>query len=62
MIKQSVNFFKQAEKTENNKNNYSANESMAKEFPNILRKVFSSVDLWNIQRNGKSAMQRRSFY
>ncbi len=59
MIKLSINFFKQTIKTEINKNNGNANTSKEEDFPNTGSRIFSSADLWNIQRNGKSAIQRR---
>lgn len=59
MIKLSINFFKQTVKTEINKNNGNANASIMEDFQNAGNKIFSAADLWNIQRKGRSAIQRR---
>ncbi len=58
MIKLSINFFKQTEKEETKITATVAKDTMLKDFSNTGSKIFSSADLWNIQRKAKNNTQR----
>ncbi|MEP7165577.1 MAG: hypothetical protein ABI741_12830 [Ferruginibacter sp.] len=62
MIQQLINLFAQHEKMPEKKNNDDLNESIVNEPTIINSKIFSTVDLWNIQRKRKTVLQRRWSY
>lgn len=61
MLQQSINFFKQTEKTQTTATNTNANNTHHK-FAAEGTKIFTAADLWNIQRRAKAIMPRRSFF
>ena len=61
MLQQSINFFKQTEKAEI-KNIPETRLQNKTNFENAGSKIFTAVDLWNIQRRAKAIMPRRSFF
>jgi len=59
MKKQTTNGFLQMSKEHTEKLSTVVNETLAIEFHQA--KTFSTADLWNIQRRGRTMMQRRNF-
>ena len=59
MKKLSNNFLAQMSKEQFENLTTVVNETLAAGFTNPARKTFTSADLWNIQRQGKTRIQRR---
>ncbi len=59
MKKQSDNLFETMSNEKIQHHLGSVNETLSGGFNQTNNKVFTAVDLWNIQRNGTSSLQKR---
>ena len=59
MKKQSTSLFTQMSKEQFENLTTVVNETLVAGFISPARKTFTTVDLWNIQRQGKTRIQRR---
>ena len=62
MKKQSTSLFTQMSSNQFKCLTTIVNETLATDFNNTREKRFTAADLWNIQRQGKRRIQRRSSF
>ena len=61
MLHQSINFFKQTEKSKS-KTAEQTGMLNSNDFRHPESKVFTASDLWNIQKNGRALMPRKPVF
>ena len=61
MKKQSINLFETISSEQRAQLTSVVSETLAMDYPVASNKIFTAAELWNIQRQGKSRIQRRTF-
>ena len=61
MKKQSINLFETISSEHKAQLTRIVSETIAMDYPVAINKIFTAAELWNIQRQGKSSIQRRRF-
>ena len=61
MKKQSINLFETIGSVHKQQLTSVVRETFAMDYPVVTNKIFTVAELWNIQRQGKRSIQRRTF-